>query len=199
MNEATAHRVKMFALGAGMLASSGVLAARPRIPQVEESIFHAINRVSSKPALGIKAVMQLGTFGVVPVASAIAYKTGRKELAARLALGGTAAWLGAKAVKRTVERGRPAALHRVEKMRGNHGGDFGWISGHTAVATTLACVFAPALPRRARPTLAALAAAVGIGRIYVGAHEPLDVVGGAGFGLMVGSLFHGVEDKGATR
>ena len=198
MNEAAAHRVKMFALGAGLLAGSGVLAARPHIPQIEERIFHAINRVSSKPALGIKAVMQLGTFGTVPVVAAISYRAGRKELAARLALGGTAAWLGAKAVKRTVERGRPAALHRVEKMRGDHGGDFGWISGHTAVATTLACIFAPVIPRPARPALAALAAAVGLGRIYVGAHEPLDVVGGAGFGLMVGSLFRQGRKTGAA-
>jgi undecaprenyl-diphosphatase len=37
----------------------------------------------------------------------------------------------------------------------------------------------------ARPLLAGLAAAVGAARVYVGAHLPLDVAGGAGLGLVV--------------
>lgn len=182
-------RVIPFAVGAGLLVGSGILASRSKISGVEEDAFHAINRMPSHPAPAIKVVMQLGTFGTVPAVSALALANKQRELAARIALAGTAAWLGSKAIKRMVGRGRPAALHSVGEMRGSHGGDFGWISGHTAVATTMAVVAMPHLPRWAKPLLLPLAAAVGFARIYVGAHEPLDVVGGAGFGLILGSVF----------
>lgn len=181
-------RAHQFIAGAAALAGSGLAAARP-YSDTEQDAFHAINRMSSDPQLVVKVVMQLGTFGTVPAVAGIALARKDKDLALRIGLAGTAAWLGAKAMKRVIARGRPQALHDVEKMRGDHGGDFGWISGHSAVAVTLAMTAAPLVPKRVRPLLYPLAAAVGFGRIYVGAHEPLDVVGGAGFGVMLGSIF----------
>jgi glycosyltransferase 2 family protein len=67
-------------------------------------------------------------------------------------------------------------------------GDLGWVSGHMAVATTLACVGSEAGSRWARPMLLAVAAITGTGRMYVGAHPPHDVVGGAGLGRMISAL-----------
>ena len=67
-------------------------------------------------------------------------------------------------------------------------GDLGWVSGHMAVATTLAYVSGEAVPRWARPLLLAVAAITGTGRMYVGAHLPHDVVGGAGLGMMISAL-----------
>ena len=67
-------------------------------------------------------------------------------------------------------------------------GDLGWVSGHMAVATTLAFVGSEAVPRWARPVLFAVAAITGAGRMYVGAHLPHDVVGGAGLGMMISAL-----------
>lgn len=180
-------RAIQFLVGAAALAGSGLAAARP-YSETEQDAFHAINRMPSDPQLAVKTVMQLGTFGTVPAVAGIALLRKDKDLALRIGLAGTAAWLGAKALKRIIARGRPQALHDVHEMRGDHGGDFGWISGHSAVAVTLAMTAAPLAPKQLRPVLYPLAAAVGLGRIYVGAHEPLDVIGGAGFGLMLGSL-----------
>jgi glycosyltransferase 2 family protein len=70
-------------------------------------------------------------------------------------------------------------------LREHIAGDLGWVSGHTAVATTLAAVAAPALPVWARPVAVGVVATTGFGRMYVGAHLPLDLVGGAGLGLMI--------------
>src|SRR5262245_31034078 len=61
-------------------------------------------------------------------------------------------------------------------------GNTSWPSGHTQAAFAAAVVVGEIL-RRARWWLLALAALVGLSRIYVGAHFPLDVVSGAAIGL----------------
>jgi undecaprenyl-diphosphatase len=58
------------------------------------------------------------------------------------------------------------------------------------MAAAIACVVAPYLPRRWRPLLWLLVALVMVGRVYVGAHNPLDVVCGAALGVAIGSLLN---------
>jgi undecaprenyl-diphosphatase len=54
------------------------------------------------------------------------------------------------------------------------------------VATVIALL--PFLPRPLARAAILFAALVGWSRIYLGVHYPLDVVGGAGLGMMVGAL-----------
>jgi undecaprenyl-diphosphatase len=98
----------------------------------------------------------------------------------------TAFW-SAKVIKSLVSRGRPAALLANVKLREKATG-VGYVSGHTAVAFALAAVLAPSVPRAWRPAVFALASLVGIARMYSGAHLPLDCAGGAGLGLLTGTL-----------
>ncbi len=129
--------------------------------------------------------MQAGTVGTVPAVSVLALLAGRKRLAGSLALSGTIAWLGAKLAKPFGGRARPQGVLPDVTVREGIEGDLGWVSGHTAVATTLAFVAAEELPRAARPVLAAIVGTVGFGRMYLGAHQPQDVVGAAGLGMMI--------------
>jgi membrane-associated phospholipid phosphatase len=59
------------------------------------------------------------------------------------------------------------------------------VSGHAATLTALAAVAWPWLGRRGRIVVVVLVGVVALARVYVGAHLPLDVVGGVGLGLAV--------------
>ena len=143
---------------------------------------------SSEESFANLALMQFGTFGTVPVLSAAAALTGRRRLALSLLIGGTTAWFGAKLAKPYGGRPRPAGLLENVRIRETIAGDLGWVSGHTAVATTLALTAADELPHAARPLLGGLVLTTGIGRMYVGAHLPHDLVGGLGLGMMITSV-----------
>ena len=113
----------------------------------------------------------------------------RPRMARDLAVSGVAAWLLAIGVKRMVAEGRPAELlerRRPAAARPPHG--FGFPSGHVAVAAALATAAGPHLPRPARRAAWVVVALVAIGRMYVGAHLPMDVLGGAALGWAVGAL-----------
>jgi undecaprenyl-diphosphatase len=132
--------------------------------------------------------------------AALAWAAHRRPLARALAVGGSATWLLAKPLKRLGGRERPAAvLEDVVTLREHIGGDLGWPSGHTAVATTLAAILAPEVPPVARPILAAVVAEVGFARMYVGAHLPHDIVGGVGLGLMVSAAVPPTSPRTSTR
>ena len=168
-------------------------AARGTVSAGEERVFRTVNTMS--PALRRPAwvVMQAGSLPAVGVASVVALR-GNRAIAVALAVDGTAVWALCKLVKRIVRRGRPAdhldgvSIHGAAQRGG------GFPSGHAAVATTLAAVGSRVLPRPAAPLAWGAAALVCGTRQYVGAHLPLDVVGGAALGLAAGGVANLVLD-----
>ena len=171
-----------------LLLVSRAEARRPEIPAYEVELFRRVNGASDRIRVPVRAIMQAGTFGTVPAVSVLAWLFGRKRLAASLAVSGTIAWVGAKVVKPFGGRQRPHAILPDVMIREPIQGDLGWVSGHTAVATTIALVASEELPRRVRPVLLGIVGTVGFGRMYVGAHLPHDVVGGAGLGMMISAV-----------
>ena len=182
------RRVARFGLGAVLLLGSLAEARHERLPDYEEQAFRLANDATDRIRVPVRSVMQAGTFGTVPGVSALALLFRRPRLSAGLAVGGTLAWVTAKLIKPVGGRDRPNGVLDDVTLRERIEGDLGWPSGHTAVATTLAFVAAAELPRPARPVLAGIVTTVGFGRMYVGAHLPHDVVGGAGLGMMISAL-----------
>jgi undecaprenyl-diphosphatase len=177
-----------FVAGAALFGVSLAEARRAAVPEYEADAFRLANDASDAIRVPVRAVMQAGTLVTVPAAATVAWFANRRRLAASLAVGGSSAWLLTKVAKQIGGRARPSAVLTDVKVREHIGGDLGWPSGHTAVATTLALTLGPEVPAALRPVLAGIVGAVGFGRMYVGAHLPIDIVGGAGLGLMISSV-----------
>ena len=139
---------------------------------------------------GVWLVMQLGVIGAVPLVAVVALATRHLRLALDAVLAAGSIYLIAKVIKQFVQRGRPDALLDDVNILGEPAGGLGYVSGHSAVAVALATVSSPYLGRRGRRVAWALAAAVCVARMYVGAHLPFDVLGGAALGWAAGGLVH---------
>jgi undecaprenyl-diphosphatase len=177
--------------GFALFEGSRLIARRGLVTPAEKRVFRAANDAPDELRAPVRTVMQAGTFGTVPAVAVLTLLAGRRRLAAEVALGGTAAWLLAKAVKPLVGRARPGGVLGRVRVRESIEGDLGWVSGHTAVSTTLALTLAPVVPVWARPVLAGVVATTAFGRMYVGAHLPLDLAGGAGLGMMIAAAVRG--------
>jgi membrane-associated phospholipid phosphatase len=185
-----------------VLFLSALFVDRGSVTDWEVSVFRSINDLPAFLEPPIALVMQLGNYLVVPFVAAVALILRRYRLAFDFAFAGTVAWLFAKLIKSSIERGRPVELLADVVVRGDPATGYGYISGHAAVAASLAAVISPYVSRRTQVILWALAFVVGFARIYVGVHLPLDVVGGTAVGWAVGSLVHfllGPPDRAVER
>jgi membrane-associated phospholipid phosphatase len=185
LSEALADPRARLGLGvAGLLATAGAV-HRDRVGAAEARAFRAVNGLPDALYPPAWVVMQLGAFGAVPAAAAAAWRAGDGELAGRLLLGGTGAWAVAKLVKQVMRRPRPADLLPGIRSRGQDATGLGYLSGHAAVAVALGAAALPRLGPAARALTLTAIPLVGLARLYVGAHLPLDIAGGAALGLAV--------------
>jgi undecaprenyl-diphosphatase len=178
------------AAAAALLVATAELVHRNRVAALEVDAFRLVNDLPGFLYPVVWAVMQLGNLLAVPAVAALAALTRRFRLAVNLLVAGVGVWFLAILVKGLVERGRPAHFLHDVHVRGAPASGLGYVSGHAAVAVALASVASPYLGRRARSLVWALAITVCLSRLYVGAHLPLDVVGGAAVGWAAGALVH---------
>ena len=156
----------------------------------EIEVFRAINDVTRGIQWLLWPAQQAGMALAVPAGAVVLYLIVRHwRPPVTLVVGGILfGWAAAKLIKEVVDRGRPAALlDNVSFGFEGPADGLGFPSGHAVVALTLAVVFSPYVPRWLRWTIYAFAVVVGFSRIYMGAHMPLDIVGGAAFGVIIGS------------
>jgi undecaprenyl-diphosphatase len=185
-------------LGLAFLGIGFLLVQRGQLSTIEGDVFRLVNNLPGIVYPLVWLVMQLGNAVAVPGVAAAALLVRRLPMADRVRMArdvlvsGLLAYVLAGYVKSVVGRARPAAFDVEPVLRDGTVSGIGFISGHSAVAVALAAAAAPYLTRRGRRIAWALAWGVGLSRVYVGAHLPLDVVGGMAAGWAVGALVHWV-------
>ena len=179
------------ALAAAVLGGTTYVATTG-VPAWEQEVFTWLHDMPRAVDYALWLPMQAGSAWAPPVAALIGWRLTRswRPTVGALAAGWGGWWL-AKAVKAQVERGRPSAELPDEVVRNTAVTEgLGFVSGHSTVAFACAAVLSPYLPRRWRVAGYALATTVSLSRVVVGAHLPLDVVGGAALGLTLAYAWH---------
>ncbi len=184
------------AIGGAVVALLCAGVALGGVPKWERSIFAAINGLPD----GLKVVLyptQLLGVLVVPLGIALvafSLRWRRASLALVLLVPLKLA-LELKVIKVLVERERPAAsICGGDLSCGNFrdvplvGGSFP--SGHAIVAGGMLVILWPYLNTRWRAAAMVVAVGICVSRVYLGAHNPLDVVCGAACGVAVGGILN---------
>ena len=179
------------AAGLAVVVVCGVLVANRVLVGMDVAVFRRVNHWPGWLYPPMWTVQLSGVIGALPVVAAAAALLRRLRLAVALAAATVLKPLLEAAAKTFVQRARPAeALHDVI-LRGNsaaHGLSFP--SGHAMVIFTSATLASPYFKGWWKVLPWALAVAVCLSRVYLGAHFPLDVAAGAGLGVFMGGVLN---------
>lgn len=187
------------AMAFGTVALGAHEARRGEVRDAEARWFAGLNGVSERWLVPAWTVMQVGSLaGTLAIGAAIG-AAGHPRLGRRLATVGALSWVGSKVVKPFAGRGRPASVVEVARVLGREQAGLGYPSGHAAVAVAMATAADAHLPPSWRGPLWSTAAVVAASRVYVGAHMPLDVAGGALLGLATERAVRGFRGPVARR
>lgn len=188
-----ATRGRLITLAASLVIAiiSGLVAAGGSVPRWEADVFHAINDL---PDLLEKPMwlFQLAGLLAVPALVALGAAFFRRWWLAGclLAFVPIKLFVEKAIVKQLVERQRPYITvcdndGTCAHFRDAPTSGLSFVSGHAIIAWGVAGLLWPYLPKRWRWVPIALAAVNSMARVYLGAHNPLDVVGGGAIGLAV--------------
>jgi undecaprenyl-diphosphatase len=182
--------------GVGLIIVSVSIAdaRQPLIRPTESRIFHAVNGLPDQLYPFLWLPMQLGNL-VVGTAAGLAVALVDGDLT--VAIGVILAMLLKLVTERVVRkemvdyltvRQRPGTSQVGAVLRGGDVPSSGpsFPSGHVILVAAVACVVTPNLSASWSWVPSLLTVLVMIGRVYVGAHNPLDVTAGLGAGLLLG-------------
>jgi membrane-associated phospholipid phosphatase len=183
-------------VGLIVLGASVVEARHPSISPVESQLFHAINRLPDFLYPALWPPMQLGNLAVGTIAGlAVAAIAGDLAVAIGVVLAMLLKLVTERIVRKEMAdyltvRQRPGTSQVGAILRGSDVPASGpsFPSGHVILVAAVATVVAPTIPAAWWWLPILLTVLVMVGRVYVGAHNPLDVTAGLGTGLLLGGV-----------
>lgn len=177
--------------GSALTVLCAVAAGSAATGQADRAVFLHINALPDMLYRPLWLIQLIGVLGAPAVVAAIACCTRRFRLALALALLIPAKQVVERQViKDVVHHARPGALWPEATLRDVPIAGMSFPSGHAMIVFGMVALLGPYLGRRVRIALVTGAVLAVVARIYLGAHTPLDVLGGAGAGLAVGGLIN---------
>lgn len=192
------------AIGSWLIFSVTFLQVRNQglFDSIEKPVFNFFNTLPSGFYEPMFIVTQFGGLGSLPIWIALAWYLINRRAAIILAITGSVGWIAAKFAKEIAQRGRPGdVLTDIITFNGEKLGGFGFPSGHATFSATCATLLYYQVSPKYRKYLLLIALLVGVSRMYLGAHFPLDIVGGWALGALIGSvasILFGVSTKGVS-
>lgn len=179
-------------MGLAVLALGMVAVRDGMVGSLERSLFEAINGLPGWLYALAWPVQQVGALVVGPLVALVAALARRFRLALALLLATAAKLILERAIKLMVSRQRPGtSIGGSAELRGDvspRGESF--VSGHAFLVAAVAGVLTPYLPGRWKVVPWLLLAGAALARVYVGAHNPLDVICGAAIGVATASCIN---------
>jgi undecaprenyl-diphosphatase len=177
-------------LGLTILVWASLTATSVEPSTIDINLFRLINQLPGAAGAPLIGIMQLGALPAVAAVALVCFLGRRARLARLLAIGGTTAWILAKVLAQIIAQRPPDERFSGVVLHGAVTPGLAFPSTHVAVAAALATIASPYLGRSGRRSAWLLVVAVAVARIYVGAHLPVDVVGGFAVGWVTGSALH---------
>jgi len=179
-----------------VLGASIVPARRPTISAAESRVFHAVNGLPDFLFPVLWLPMQLGNLAVGTIAGlAVAALDSDLSVAVGVVLAMMLKLVTERVVRKEMAdylaiRQRPGTSQAGAIRRGGDVPESGpsFPSGHVILVAAVATVVAPNLPVAWWWVPAVLTVLVMVGRVYVGAHNPLDVTAGLSAGVLLGGV-----------
>jgi membrane-associated phospholipid phosphatase len=178
----------VLAASLAVFAVCAVAAANGRVGAAERAVFHAVNGLPGWLYRPMLLAQYLGVLAMPLVVAVVALAFRRWRLAAALVLVVPLKLGLERLVKLLVQRERPGTTVPDAILRGVHPGGLSFVSGHAIITFAIAGLLTLVLPRRWGVVAFVLATCNAIARVYLGAHNPLDVVGGAAVGLAIAAV-----------
>ena len=182
-----------------VFAICAVVAASGRVGPVERALFHAVNGLPAWLYQPMLLFQYLGVLAMPLVVAAGALALRRWRLAGALVLVVPLKPATERLVKLLVQRERPGTTVPDAILRGVHPAGLSFVSGHAIITFAIAGLLVLVLPRRWGIVAFVLASLNAVARVYLGAHNPLDVLGGAAVGLAVAAVLDLVLDVARDR
>ena len=190
MSSLQRHRIVAVVVGCVVFALCAAVARTGTVPAWEAAVFRAVNGLPDWLTEPMQAAQFLGVLGVGLVVAAVAAAARKYWLAVAAVIVTVGKLLLERFVWKVLEihRERPAITEAVVTVRCKTAmTGLSFVSGHVILVTALAWIVTPYLHGRWRVAPWAVVALVSFARVYLGAHNPLDVVGGLALGTVLGA------------